>query len=179
MTPIIFTHPEYRTLAFKRSGIKNLHPFDKQLRGKIIREYEDLPFDPDSLIAPSSLHKRRSPAEASAEASALQPNPLTLNEVASGVLRNQFIDFGDPDHLALIRLDGLVLMKLVAILARREHHTEIRLPNFVLDFRDLTTETLTLREQLDFLNQHIPLTCLTRPPLRTYEEIVDIASRGA
>lgn len=171
MTPIIFTHPEYRTLAFKRSGIKYLHPFDKQIRGKIIREYEDLPFDPDSLIAPSSLHKRRSPAEASA----LQPNPPTLHDVARSVLRNQFIDFGDPDHLALIRLDGLVLMKLVAILTRRDHHTEIRLPNFVLDFRDLTTRTLTLQEQIDFLNQYISLVNLTRPPLRTYEEIVALA----
>ena len=172
MTPIIFTHPEYRTLAFKRSGIKYLHPFDKQIRGKIIREYEDLPFDPDSLIAPSSLHKRRSPAESSA----LQPNLLTLHDVARRVLRNQFIDFGDPDHLALIRLDGLVLMKLIPILTRRDHHTEIRLPNFVLDFRDLTTETLTLREQLDFLNQHLPLANLTRPPLRTYEEIVELST---
>ena len=171
MTPIIFTHPEYRTLAFKRSGIKNLHPFDKQLRGKIIREYEDLPFDPDSLIAPSSLHKRRSPAEASA----LQPNPPTLHDVARSVLRNQFIDFGDPDHLALIRLDGLVLMKLVAILARREHRIEFRLPNFIHTYRKLAWVQPTLQKQLDFLNQHLPLVNLTRPPLRIYEEIVTLA----
>ena len=168
MTPIIFTHPEYRTLAFKRSGIKYLHPFDKQIRGKIIREYEDLPFDPDSLIAPSSLHKRRSPAESSA----LQPNLLTLHDVARRVLRNQFVDIGDPDHLALIRLDGLVLMKLIPILTRRDHHTEIRLPNTIIDTRAITLRSLDLQDQLDFLNQYLPLTDLTRPPLRTYEEIV-------
>ena len=102
-----------------------------------------------------------------------QTHPLsTASPVASSETSS---DFGDPDHLALIRLDGLVLMKLVAILARREHRTEIRLPNFVLDFRDLTTRTLTLQEQIDFLNQYISLVNLTRPPLRTYDEIVALA----
>ena len=168
MTPIIFTHSEYRTLAFKRTGFKNLHLFDKQLRGKIIKEYENLPFDPDSLVAPSSEHFTPHPY--------LPPHHppfLTLRDVARSVLRNDFVDIGDPDHLALIRLDGLVLMKIVPRLA--QHRIEFRLPNFVLDFRALTTETLTLREQLDFLNRHIPLTRLTRPPLRTYEEIVALS----
>ena len=124
MTPIIFTHPEYRTLAFKRSGIKNLHPFDKQIRGKIIREYEDLPFDPDSLIAPSSLHKRRSPAEASA----LQPNPPTLHDVARSVLRNQFLDFGDPDHLP-----KMTTKRGPKPLQDRPATIKLRLPSSLLD----------------------------------------------
>ena len=170
MTPIIFTHPEYRTLAFKRSGTKNLHPFDKQLRGKIVKEYEDLPFDPDSLVAPSSEHFTPHPY-----LPPRHPPLLTLRDVARSVLRNDFVDIGDPDHLALIRMDGLVLMKLVPILASGRFRVEFRIPNFIHNYRELTWETLTLREQLDFLNRHIPLTRLTRPPLRTYEEIVALS----
>ena len=169
MTPIIFTHPEYRTLAFKRSGIKYLNHFDKQIRGKIIREYEDLPFDRDSLVVPSSVHFTPHPYIPA-------PPPTTLHDVARGVVQNQLIDIGDPDHLALIRLDGLVLMKLLSILARREHHTETRLPNTIIDTRAITMMNLDLQDQLDFLNQYLPLAGLTRPPLRTYEEIVDLST---
>ena len=169
MTPIIFTHPEYRTLAFKRSGTKYLNHFDKQIRGKIIREYEDLPFDRDSLVVPSSVHFTPHPYIPA-------PPPITLHDVARGVLRIQFIDFGDPDHLALIRLDGLVLMKLLPILARREHHTEIRLPNTIIDTRAITMKALDLQDQLGFLDQYLPLAGLTRPPLRTYDEIVELAT---
>lgn len=157
MTNIIFTNPEYRELAFRRKGSRSLHPSDQQVRKTVIKEYQNLSFDPYVIAAPSYRQTN---------------NLVTIHEVARRVIENDFINFGDPDHLALIRLDGLVLMKLVAILASARYRIEFRLPNFIRTYRKLAWVQPTLQEQLDFLNQRLPLVNLTRPPLRTYEEIV-------
>lgn len=55
-------------------------------------------------------------------------------------------------------------MKLVAILASARYRIEFS--------RRIQP---TLQKQLDFLNQHLHLVNLTRPPLRTYDEIVALA----
>ena len=197
MTNIIFTNPEYRRMAFKRKGHRTVYcASDLQVRKTIIKEYIELPFDPDSLVTPSSIFNpqptpKPRPADPSvpdpftALASTPMPKPgpppppLTLNEVASSVLRNQFIDFGDPDHLALIRLSGSTLMRLITALAEDHYHTELRPPNMVINTRNATCiPAMNLQDQLDFL-AHSLCIITDHPTLRIYEEIVALAEEPA
>lgn len=190
MTNIIFTNPEYRRMAFKRKGHRTVYcASDLQVRKTVLKEYNDLPFDPDSLVTPSSIFNpqptpKPRPADPSvpdpftALASTPMPKPgpppppLTLNEVARSVLRNQFIDFGDPDHLALIRLSGSALMRLLAALAEDHYHTELRPPNMVINTRNASCiPVMKLQDQLDFLAHSLRI-ITDHPTLRTYEEIV-------
>lgn len=207
MTNIIFTNPEYRKLAFKRKGHRTVYcAVDLQVRKMVIKEYKELPFNPDSLATPSSILNPQPTPEPlptillptdppvpdpfspiafkpvpPASTPEPEPPPLTLHEVARRVLRNQFIDFGDPDHLALIRLRGDAFMDLLTSLAGDYHHLEIRLPNMLMDTRKVTFihTSMILREQLDFLNESLSDRTITPSslsiPLRTYEEIVALA----
>ena len=165
MTNIIFTNPEYRELAFKRKGSRSLHPSDQQVRKMVISEYQNLSFDPDVIAAPSYR----------------QTNKLiTIHEVARRVVENDFINFGDPDHLALIRLSGSILMRLLSVLAA--HRTELRLPNILVDTQKAVyvDSSMTLTDQLQFLTHALMFTpygySSAYPPLRTYEEIVELAT---
>ena len=205
MTNIIFTNPEYRKLAFKRKGHRTTYcAADLQVRKMVINEYKTLPFNPDSLVTPSSiLNPQPTPAPLptvlnptdppvpdpfapisftpTTHLPTPEPPPLTLNEVARRVLRNQFIDFGDPDHLALIRISGDTFMHLLAVLADGYHHTEIRLPNMLMDTSKVVFihTSMTLRDQLDFLDKSLSDRTITPSypavPLRTYEEIVALS----
>ena len=206
MTNIIFTNPEYRRMAFKRKGHRAVYcASDLQVRKMVIAEYKGLPFNPYSLIAPSAIWNPQptpeplptmlnptdppvpDPFTLLASTPALTPSPstkpypppppLTLNEVARHVIGNDFLDFGDPDHLALIRLSGDTLMYLLAVLADDYHHTELRPPNMVINTRNASCidPAMKLRDQLDFL--HCSLLLITNSPtLRTYEEIVELAT---
>ena len=186
MTNIIFTNPEYRRMAFKRKGHRTVYcASDLQVRKMVLKEYNDLPFDPDSLVTPSSILNPQPipagppvPDPFTTLASMpmpkpdLLPPPLTLNEVARSVLRNQFIDFGDPDHLALIRLSGSALMRLLTALAEDHYHTELRPPNMVINTRNASCiPVMKLQDQLDFLAHSLRI-ITDHPTLRTYEEIV-------
>lgn len=188
MTNIIFTNPEYRRMAFKRKGHRTVYcASDLQVRKMVLKEYNDLPFDPGSLATPSSiLNPQPIPADppvpdpfttlASTPTPMPKPSPppppLTLNEVARSVLRNQFIDFGDPDHLALIRLSGSTLMRLLTALAEDHYHTELRPPNMVINTRNASCiPVMKLQDQLDFLAHSLRI-ITDHPTLRTYEEIV-------
>ena len=195
MTNIIFTNPEYRRMAFKRKGHRTVYcASDLQVRKMVLKEYNDLPFDPGSLATPSSIlnpqpipkpHPTDPPVPdpfttlASTPTPMPKPSPppppLTLNEVARSVLRNQFIDFGDPDHLALIRLSGSTLMRLLTALAEDHYHTELRPPNMVINTRNASCiPVMKLQDQLDFLAHSLRI-ITDHPTLRTYEEIVALA----
>ena len=200
MTNIIFTNPEYRRMAFKRKGHRTVYcASDLQVRKLVLKEYNDLPFDPDSLATPSSILNPQPipkphpadppvpdpfttlasiPTMPTSNPPAIPSHPLTLNEVARSVLRNLFIDFGDPDHLALIRLSGSALMRLLAALAEDHYHTELRPPNMVINTRNATCiPAMKLQDQLDFL-AHSLCIITDHPTLRTYEEIVTLAETG-
>ena len=168
MTNIIFTNPEYRELAFRRKGSRSLHPSDQQVRKMVIKEYQNLSFDPDVIAAPSYRQTN---------------NLVTIHEVARRVIENDFINFGDPDHLALIRLSGSILMRLLSVLSA--HHTELRLPNILVDTQKavFVDSSMTLTDQLKFLTHALMFTpygySSAYPPIRTYEEIVALAEEPA
>ena len=193
MTNIIFTNPEYRRMAFKRKGHRTVYcASDLQVRKMVLKEYTELPFDPDSLATPSSILNPQPipagppvpdpfttlasiPTMPTSNPPAIPSHPLTLNEVARSVLRNQFIDFGDPDHLALIRLSGSALMRLLAALAEDHYHTELRPPNMVINTRNASCiPVMKLQDQLDFLAHSLRI-IIDHTTLRTYEEIVALA----
>ena len=160
----VFTPSETRNLVFeshmefkRRTGSQARHNFD--LISNVIETYKNLPFNPDSLIAPSSLNP-------------LEPNPslplLTLNKVARDVLRNQFVDFGNPDHLALIRLSGwnvYILGTLVKIVP----------PNKVVFKPGTDPVALYLAHQLWFIRSRSHHFRPNSPPIRTYKEIVALS----
>lgn len=206
MTNIIFTNPEYRRMAFKRKGHRTVYcASDLQVRKMVIKEYKELPFNPDSLTAPSAiLDPQPTPAllptflnsadppvpgpftllaSTPALSESTKPDPLPpprdLNEVARRVIGNDFLDFGDPDHLALIRLSGDTFMNLLTTLADDYYHTELRPPNMVINTRNATCiPAMKLQDQLDFLAHSLRI-ITDHPTLRTYEEIVALAEEPA
>ena len=142
----------------RRTGDQSKYSFD--LISNVIETYKNLPFDPFSLVAPSSLRDSSEPDPSL--------SPLTLNEVARGVLRNQFVDFGDPDHLALIRLGGwnvYILGTLVKIVP----------PNKVVFKPGTDPVALYLAHQLWFIRSRSHHFRPNSPPIRTYEEIVALS----
>ena len=68
-------------------------------------------------------------------------------------------------------------MNLLAVLADDYHHTELRPPNMVINTRNASCidPAMKLRDQLDFLH-HSLLFITNSPTLRTYEEIVELAT---
>ena len=160
----LFNSPELRSLVFehhrgylKRIGSRSTRNFT--LVSNVIETYKNLPFNPDSLIAPSSeLQPLHDPS----------PPITTLHDVARSVLRNQFVDFGDPDHLALIRLSGWNVYILGTLV-------KIDPPNNVIFKPGAPVQTLDLARQLKLVNTVFHHFRPNSPPLRTYEEIVALA----
>ena len=76
MTNIIFTNPEYRRMAFKRKGHRAIYcASDLQVRKMVIAEYKGLPFNPESLVAPSAiLNPQPTPSTASAHTQRSRPS---------------------------------------------------------------------------------------------------------
>ena len=170
----IFAPSELRNLVFeshmdyrRRTGDKSKYSFD--LISNVIETYKNLSFSPDSLIAPSSLRDSSSTDPMSLHDPSPPPSITTLHDVARDVLRNQFIDFGDPDHLALIRLSGWN----VYILGTK---VKIIPPNKVILEPGANPVELCLAHQLWFIQSRARYFRHDSPPIRTYEEIVELAT---
>lgn len=126
------------------------------VRTKAIEAYKELPFNPDATTGPSGR---------------------TLSDLARHVVANDYVDFSDPDHLALLRISGETMMMVLQVMARTAK-LGLNPPNLVVKLNRMAKNEapLSLCEQVDLVRSARDHFAFRLHPMRTYEEIVELAT---